>query len=82
MILEMQKVAAREYAEKNQLPYLSPYNDEDVIAGQGTIGIEILKEQDRMDAVFIAVGGGGLIAGVGSYLKEFWSRMRNHCMLT
>jgi threonine dehydratase len=62
--------AAREYAQKNQLPYLSPYNDEDVIAGQGTIGLEILKEQDHMDAVFIAVGGGGLIAGVGSYLKE------------
>ena len=65
------EVAARNYAEKNQLPYLSPYNDEDVIAGQGTIGLEILKEQDRMDAVFIAVGGGGLIAGVGSYIKEF-----------
>ena len=64
------EVAAREYAEKNQLPYLSPYNDEDVIAGQGTIGLEILKEQDQMDAVFIAVGGGGLIAGVGTYLKE------------
>ena len=63
------EVAARSYAEKNQLPYLSPYNDEDVIAGQGTIGLEILKEQDQMDAVFIAVGGGGLIAGVGSYIK-------------
>ena len=65
------EVAARNYAEKNQLPYLSPYNDVDVIAGQGTIGLEILKEQDQMDAVFIAVGGGGLIAGVGSYIKEF-----------
>ena len=61
---------AREYAKTNLLPYLSPYNDEDVIAGQGTIGLEILKVQDQMDAVFIAVGGGGLIAGVGSYLKK------------
>ncbi len=63
------EIAARECAEKNNLPYLSPYNDEDVMAGQGTIGIEILKEQEQMDAVFIAVGGGGLIAGIGSYLK-------------
>ena len=63
------EVAAREYAENNNLPYLSPYNDEDVIAGQGTIGIEILQEKDSMDAVFIAVGGGGLISGIGSYLK-------------
>ena len=63
------EIAAREYAEKNQLPYLSPYNDEDVMAGQGTIGIEILKEQEQMDAIFVAVGGGGLIAGIGSYLK-------------
>ena len=43
------EVAAREYAENNNLPYLSPYNDEDVIAGQGTIGIEILQEKDPMD---------------------------------
>jgi len=63
------EIAAREYAENNNLPYLSPYNDEDVISGQGTIGIEILKEHNRMDAIFIAVGGGGLIAGIGSYLK-------------
>ncbi len=62
--------AARQYSEKNVIPYLSPYNDEDVIAGQGTIGIEILKEQQQMDAIFISVGGGGLIAGIGSYLKE------------
>ena len=63
------EVAAREYSENSNLPYLSPYNDEDVIAGQGTIGIEILEEKDPMDAVFIAVGGGGLISGIGSYLK-------------
>jgi len=64
------EVKARKYADENNLPYLSPYNDEDVIAGQGTIGLEIHEEQGPMDAIFIAVGGGGLIAGVGSYLKE------------
>ena len=50
MILEMQRLQP-ELCKKNQLPYLSPYNDEDVIAGEGTIGLEILKEQDQMDAV-------------------------------
>lgn len=60
---------AREYAEQNGLLYLSPYNDEQVIAGQGTCGIEILEQLPDVDAVFIAVGGGGLIGGVGSVLK-------------
>ena len=45
--------------------YLSPYNDADVIAGQGTCGIEIVEQLAAVDAAFIAVGGGGLIAGVG-----------------
>ena len=49
--------------------YLSPYNDEQVIAGQGTCGIEIAMELPDPDAIFIAVGGGGLIGGVGAVLK-------------
>lgn len=60
---------AREYAEDNGMLYLSPYNDAQVIAGQGTCGIEILEQLPDVDAVFIAVGGGGLISGVGSVLK-------------
>jgi threonine dehydratase len=60
---------AREYAEQNGMLYLSPYNDEQVIAGQGSCGIEILEQLPDIDAVFIAVGGGGLIGGVGSVLK-------------
>ena len=61
---------AREYAEENGMVYLSPYNDPDVIAGQGTCGVEIAKQLTDVDAVFIAVGGGGLISGVGSFLKS------------
>ncbi|MCH8158231.1 MAG: threonine/serine dehydratase [Proteobacteria bacterium] len=60
---------AREYAKKNELFYLSPYNDEEVVAGQGSCGIEIVEQLPAIDAAFIAVGGGGLIAGVGSVLK-------------
>jgi len=61
---------AREYAEQNGMVYLSPYNDPDVIAGQGTCGVEIAQQLSDVDAVFIAVGGGGLICGVGAFLKS------------
>ncbi len=60
---------AREYAENSGMLYLSPYNDEQVIAGQGSCGVEILEQLPDVDAVFVAVGGGGLIGGVGSVLK-------------
>jgi threonine dehydratase len=60
---------AREYAESEGLYYLSPYNDAAVIAGQGTCGIEIVRQIPDVDAAFIAVGGGGLLSGVGSVLR-------------
>ena len=60
---------ARECAEQQGMLYLSPYNDEQVVAGQGTCGIELLQQLPDVDAVFIAVGGGGLIGGIGSVLK-------------
>jgi threonine dehydratase len=60
---------AREFAGSRGMFYLSPYNDEEVIAGQGTCGIEIAARLPDVDAVFIAVGGGGLAGGCGSVLK-------------
>ncbi|QBH94968.1 threonine/serine dehydratase [Limnobaculum zhutongyuii] len=51
-------------------PFVSPYNDKYIIAGQGTSGIEIAEQIDNLDAVFIAVGGGGLISGIGTALKQ------------
>ncbi len=60
---------AREYSEQHDMYYLSPYNDREVIAGQGTCGVEIVEQLPDLDAVFIAVGGGGLAAGVSSVLK-------------
>ena len=64
------ETAARAYAEENNFPYLSPYNDLDVITGQATTAAEVLKENKNIDAVFIAMGGGGLISGMGGYLKQ------------
>jgi threonine dehydratase len=63
---------ARQQAERENLVYLSPYNDPDVIAGQGTIGIELVRQLSRAAAVFIALGGGGLLAGVAAWLKAIW----------
>jgi threonine dehydratase len=58
-------------AEHDNLVFVHPFDDPEVIAGQGTIGMEILRQLDQPpDAVFIPVGGGGLIAGIGAYLKQ------------
>lgn len=67
---------ARAYAVRNGMTYLSPYNDSEVIAGQGTCGVEIVEQLPDVDSVFIAVGGGGLISGVGCVLKEHSSGVR------
>jgi threonine dehydratase len=60
---------ARAYAEQHGMYYVSPYNDAAVVAGQGTCGVEIARQLPDVEAAFIAVGGGGLISGVGSVLK-------------
>lgn len=61
---------ARAHAESVGLPYISPYNDVEVVAGQGTIGMELLEQRPDLDAVFVSVGGGGLIGGIGTALKH------------
>jgi threonine dehydratase len=56
--------------KKEGLTFVHPFDDPDVIAGQGTIAMEILRQhQGRLDAVFVAVGGGGLISGVANYIR-------------
>jgi threonine dehydratase len=60
---------ARAFAAANGMTYVSPYNDLEVVAGQGSCGVEIAKRLPEIDAIFIAVGGGGLAGGVGSVLK-------------
>ncbi|WP_019216738.1 threonine/serine dehydratase, partial [Legionella tunisiensis] len=60
---------ARHYAEQHNMIYISPYNDPQVIAGQGTIATELVRQLDKIDVVLVPIGGGGLIAGIASYLK-------------
>src|SRR5271166_2656758 len=64
------ELAAREAARASGRTYISPYNDPAVVAGQGTIGVELLRQLADLDAIFIATGGGGLLSGVGSYLRH------------
>ena len=64
----------QETARQEQRVFVAPYDDPFTIAGQGTIGTEILRQLttlqlDTLDAIFVPVGGGGLIAGIAAYVK-------------
>ena len=61
---------ARETAEKNNLIFISPYNDPKIIGGQATVGIELQRQIKKIDAVFVPVGGGSLISGIAGFLKS------------
>ncbi len=56
-------------AKTEQKSFIHPFDDPDVIAGQGTIGREMLDQQPDLDAIFVPIGGGGLMAGIASYVK-------------
>ncbi len=67
---------AQKEAAARSLVYVSPYNDPEIVAGQGTIGLELLEQAETIDNVFISMGGGGLISGIGSVLKSFSPKTR------
>jgi threonine dehydratase len=73
--VEAELYARRRAAEEGKV-YISPYNDLDVVAGQGTAGLELLEQAPDLAAVFVAVGGGGLIAGIGTALKALRPQTR------
>jgi threonine dehydratase len=56
--------------------FVSPYNNQWVIAGQGTIGVEILEDLPGVDVVLVPVGGGGMISGIGSWMKQVNPQIR------
>lgn len=62
---------ARQLEAEKGLTFIHPFDDPDVIAGQGTIGMEILRQyQKPIHAIFVAIGGGGLISGIAAYVKR------------
>lgn len=60
---------AKKYAEKNDLTFVHPFEDAEVIAGQGTVGLEVLEMCEELDAIVVPIGGGGLIAGIATATK-------------
>lgn len=67
---------ALEYAKEHGMIYISPYNDPQVIGGQGTIGLELVNQLENIDAVFVPIGGGGLISGIAGYLKSVHPKIK------
>ena len=61
---------ALEFGKENSLTFIHPFEDEEVIAGQGTLALDILSEKDDLDAIVIPVGGGGLISGMAAVIKQ------------
>jgi threonine dehydratase len=67
--LEAARAHAREMADQQGLVFVHPYDDADIVAGQGTVALEMLRAQPDLDTLVIAVGGGGLISGMATAAK-------------
>ncbi|WP_295675925.1 threonine ammonia-lyase IlvA [uncultured Mucilaginibacter sp.] len=61
---------ALKYTQANQMTFIPPFDNYSVIEGQGTVGVEILEDLPETEVVVMPIGGGGLAAGVGTYLKQ------------
>ncbi len=68
--LDASAVAAREIADKENLTFVHPYDDPKIVAGQGTIGFEMLEDQPELDAIVVPIGGGGVISGIAIAAKS------------
>lgn len=67
---------AREIASENKMTFVHPFEDDEVIAGQGTIALEILAKEPHIDAIVVPVGGGGLISGIAIAAKALKPNIR------
>ena len=67
--VDQAELLGRKKAKAEQKQYISPYNDTDIIAGQGTIGLEIKEQNPKINTVLVPIGGGGLISGIAVALK-------------
>jgi len=69
-------VRAHELEHERRLTFISPFDDEEVMAGAGTVGLELLEQVPNLDAVVVPIGGGGLIAGMAAAIKALDPRVR------
>ena len=83
--LDASAVAAREIMAKEGLAFVHPYDDPAIVAGQGTIGLEIMADQPDLDDVIVPIGGGGVLSGTATAMRRLgspivrstcWSRSR------
>jgi len=65
------EAAARAFAQEQGVPYISPYNDPIIMAGQGTLALEMIKQIPSLSTVIVSVGGGGLMAGIAAVIKTY-----------
>ncbi len=68
--LDASAVAAREIADEENLTFVHPYDDPKIVAGQGTIGFEMLEDQPELDIIVVPIGGGGIISGIAIAAKS------------
>jgi len=74
--VDQSEAYGRMIAEKENKLYISPYNDPDIIAGQGTIGLELTEQCPDLQYVLVPVGGGGLVSGVAMAIKERYPKIQ------
>ena len=74
--LEESRAHALQLAAEQQLTFVHPYDDEAIVAGQGTVGLEMLQAVPQLDTLVVAVGGGGLIAGIAVAAKALNPRIQ------
>lgn len=63
------EIHARAFAAQSNCVYISPYNDQEIVAGQGTTGLEIIEDLPEVESLYVTVGGGGLIGGIAAAIK-------------
>lgn len=67
---------AIEYAKTHNLQFIHPFADEEVIAGQGTVALEMIEDQSHLTTIVVPIGGGGLIAGIAAAYKQMLPQVR------
>jgi len=67
---------AMKYAKEHSLSFIHPFEDDAVIAGQGSIALEMIEDNDNIDTVIVPVGGGGLISGIAAAYKQMFPKVR------
>jgi len=74
--LDASAVSAREIAEKEGLAFVHPYDDPLIVAGQGTVGLEIMADRPDLDDVIVPIGGGGILSGTATAMRALGSEAR------